>query len=66
MGNRKQKKTLRSAARKLSNEQLLATEEYMVGRLDDGDKLNEMEKYTLKSLGKEFKKRNKQTIGTGK
>jgi len=59
MGNRKQKKTLRSAARKLSNEQLVATGEYMTSRLDDGDTLNQMERYALKSLQKEFKKRGK-------
>lgn len=32
----------------------------MVDRLDDGEILNTMEKYTLKSLEKEFRKRNKQ------
>jgi hypothetical protein len=58
MKSRKNKKALRSASRKLSNEQLLGMGEYIVGRIDDGEKLTEMERYTLKTLEKELKKRS--------
>jgi hypothetical protein len=61
MKNRKNKKKLRSAAKKLSNKQLLGMGQFMIDRLDEGEKFDEMEKYTLKSLQKEFKKRSEQT-----
>lgn len=61
MKQRKQKKMLRSAARKLSNQQLMGMGEFMATRVNDGEKLNQMETYTLKSLAREMKKRIQKT-----
>ena len=60
---RKKKKALRSATRRLEDSHLISLGEVILDRIDRGETLNDMEKYTLKFLQKEFKTRNKQMKG---